>query len=138
MSGIRTAAANIPAAATMSLRRPMYAGAVVGAAALVVCGVLGHIVMGVLVIVGMIMGLVNNRMLQKSIVHEIGNSAPSRKAVGFASAQRLVVLTLIALALGYFVRPDGLGVFFGLALFQFIIIGNTALPVMKERRKHHE
>jgi hypothetical protein len=120
----------------MSLRRPMLVAAVLGVVGLVVSGVLGHIVMGILVIVGMIMGIVNSRMLQKSVAHEVGNAAPSSKAVGFASAQRLVIITVIALALGYFVRPDGLGVFFGLALFQFIVIGNTALPVMKERRKH--
>lgn len=120
----------------MSLRRPLFIAAGAGVIGLVVAGVLGHIVMGILLIVGMVMGMINSRMLQRSIAHEVGHSTPSRKAVGFASAQRLVVITLIALALGYFVRPDGLGVFFGLALFQFIVIGNTALPVMKERRKH--
>ncbi len=120
----------------MSLRRPMLIAAGIGIAALIAAGVLGHIVMGILFLIGMIMGLINTRLLQRAIAREIASANPTRKAVGFASAQRLVVITVIALALGYFVRPDGLGVFFGLAVFQFIIIGNTALPVMKERRKH--
>jgi len=62
--------------------------------------------------------------------------AGGKKAVGFSSVQRLMWITAIAVALGIFVRPDGLGVFFGLAVFQVIIIANTAMPVIKERHNN--
>ncbi|MGH3493702.1 MAG: ATP synthase subunit I [Sciscionella sp.] len=133
---MQAAAAKVPAASMMSLRRPVLIAAVFGIVALVVAGVLGHIVMGILFVIGLLMGTVNARLLQQAVTRELASANPTRKAVGFASAQRLLLIAMIALALGYFVRPDGLGVFFGLAIFQFIIIGNTALPVMKERRNH--
>jgi hypothetical protein len=49
-----------------------------------------------------------------------------------------MVITLLAVAVGIFLRPDGLGVFLGLATFQLIMMVSTVTPVMKERRAHHE
>ena len=134
MSALSAAAANVPAATVVNLRRPMLMAAAVGVVGLVVCGLLGHIVMGILGVVGLGLGLLNTRLLQKSVAKVIASENPSRKAVGFSSVQRLLFITAIAVALGIFVRPDGLGVFFGLAIFQVIIVGNTAMPVLKERR----
>jgi hypothetical protein len=132
---MREAAAKVPAASVMSLRRPLIMAAIVACISLVVTGLLGHIVMGLLIGVGLVLGLFNTRMLQKSVAQVVSSGNPTKRALGIPSAQRLLVVTAIAFALGFFVRPDGLGVFLGLALFQFIIVGNTVVPVMKERRK---
>ena len=136
MSAFRAAAANVPAATVVNLRRPVLIAVAVGVVGLVVCGLLGHIVMGILGVIGMGLGVLNTRMMQKSVAKVIASGNPSRKAVGFSSVQRLMVITAIAVALGIFIRPDGLGVFFGLAIFQVIIIGHTVTPVVKERRSH--
>ena len=74
-------------------------------------------------------------MLQRDVVNVIAKDHPNKKAVGLLSARRLLIVTAIAVALGIFVRPDGLGVFLGLAVYQFINIGHTAMPVLKERRQ---
>lgn len=135
MSAIQAAAANVPAATVLNLRRPVLIAAAVGVVGLVVCGLLGHIVMGILGVVGMGLGLLNTRLLQRSVVKVISSENPSKKAIGASSIPRLLLITALAFALGVFLRPDGLGVFFGLAIFQVIIMGTTAVPVMKERRK---
>lgn len=135
MTSLKDAAANVPASAVMSLRRPLLVSVLVGVAGLVVSALLGHIVMGLLGCVGLGLGLVNTRLLQRDVLNVISRDNPSKKAVGVLSARRLLVITAIAVALGIFVRPDGLGVFFGLAVYQFINIAHTAMPVLKERRQ---
>jgi hypothetical protein len=50
------------------------------------------------------------------------------------SATRLLVITTIGLAIAFAFRPAGLGVVFGLALFQVLLVLTTALPVMKKLR----
>ena len=52
-----------------------------------------------------------------------------------ASAMRLGVITVLALAAAFLVRPEGLGVMFGLALGQVVLVLNTVIPVMKGLRK---
>jgi hypothetical protein len=119
----------------MSLRRPVAIAAAVGAVGLLVCGLFGHIVMGILLVVGLGLGLFNTRLLQRSVVKVISSENPSRTAIGRSSLPRLLLITGLAVALGIFLKPDGFGVFLGLAVFQVIILGTTALPVMKERRQ---
>ncbi len=135
MSAIRAAAANVPAAIVLNLRRPVLVSAGFGVVAIVLGAVLGHIVGAILFCIGMILGVVNARMLQRSVVKVISSENPTKRALTGSSVQRLIVIAAIALALGYFVRPDGLGVFFGLVMFQLIFIAHTLLPVMKERSK---
>jgi ATP synthase I chain len=135
VSAMHAAAANVPAAIVVNLRKPVLIAAGIGVVGLVVCGLLGHIVMGILGVVGMGLGLLNTRLLQKSVVKVIASENPSKSALGRSSVPRLLLITALAFALGIFVRPDGLGVFFGLAIFQVIIMATTAAPVLKERRK---
>jgi hypothetical protein len=135
MTSLRDAAANVPASAVLSLRRPLLIAACIGAAGVIVSALFGHVVMGVLGCIGLGLGLFNSRMLQRDVVNVIAKDNPNKMAVGMLSARRLVIVTGIAVALGIFVRPDGLGVFFGLAVYQFINIGHTAMPVLKERRQ---
>lgn len=131
MSALQEAASNVPAAAVISLRRPLLIALLIGAVGVLVAGLVGHVMMGVLGCVGMLLGLVNARMLQRSVVKVISSDNPTKKALAVSSAQRLMVVTVLALAFGFFLRPDGLGVFLGLAIFQFVMIMHVTLPVMK-------
>ena len=135
MSALQAAAAKVSASTVMSLRRPLLLAAGVGVVGLIVSVVLGHIVMGVLGCIGLGLGLLNSRLLQRDVVKVISKENPTKKAVGTYSARRLLLITLLAVALGIFIRPDGLGVFLGLAAYQFINIAHTALPVVKELRQ---
>jgi hypothetical protein len=135
MPSLSEAAANVPASAVLSLRLPLIVSAVLGAAGLVVSALFGHVVMGILGCIGLGLGLFNTRMLQRDVANVIARDNPNKKAVGLLSARRLAVITGIAVLLGIFVRPDGLGVFLGLAAYQLINVTNTAMPVLKERRQ---
>lgn len=135
MSAIGSAAQNVPAATLISLRRPAIACAVLGVCGVVAALVFGHLPMGILFVVGMGMGMFNARLLQRQVAKIIEGENPTQRKIVGSSTQRLVVLTLIALALGWFVKPDGLGVFIGLAVFQLVFMGNAMLPVMKEYRQ---
>ena len=42
------------------------------------------------------------------------------------SATRLLVITAIGLTIAFVFRPDGLGVLFGLALFQVVLVMSTS------------
>jgi hypothetical protein len=50
------------------------------------------------------------------------------------SATRLLIITMIGLIIAFVFRPPGLGVLFGLALFQVVLVLSTALPVLKKIR----
>ena len=41
-------------------------------------------------------------------------------------------MTVIGLTIAFIFRPQGLGVLFGMALFQVLLVISTALPVMKK------
>ena len=45
------------------------------------------------------------------------------------------MITVIALAIAWLVRPAGIAVFGGLALFQFLAIVSSMLPLIKEIRQ---
>lgn len=130
------AALNVDAAKVMSLRRPLVISVAVGIVGFVVAAVLGHPVMGILGCIGLGLGLFNHRMLQRSVVNAVAKENPTRKALTLSSAQRLLLITLLAVALGIFLRPDGLGVFLGLAVFQVITVTNTLVPVLKGRHQN--
>lgn len=132
---MRAAAANVPAAVVLNLRRPVLVSAGLGVIGIVLGVVFGHPVMGILFFVGLVLGLVNARMLQQQVVRVISTGNATKRAMAGSSLQRLLVIAIISLALSWFIRPDGLGVFFGLVVFQLIFIAHTLLPVMKERRK---
>jgi hypothetical protein len=50
------------------------------------------------------------------------------------SASRLLLITVIGLTVAFVFRPAGLGVVFGLALFQVLLVLSTALPVLNKLR----
>ena len=138
MSGLYAAALNVEAAQVMSLRRPLIVAGILGVAGLVVTTVLGHPVMGILGCIGLGLGVFNHRLLQRSVVKAVSVENPTRKALGVSSMRRLFLITALAVAFGIFLRPDGLGVFVGLAVFQIIVVTNTLVPVLKGRHQANE
>jgi hypothetical protein len=47
---------------------------------------------------------------------------------------RLGIVTMLAFVVGILMRPDGLGVFVGLAVFQIIMLIGAAVPVFRSLR----
>ncbi|HMS76847.1 hypothetical protein [Gordonia sp. (in: high G+C Gram-positive bacteria)] len=121
--------------APTGLRRP---GIIAGVVTVAVVGAsfwLGHPLVGVFFFVGVI-GVFVNAVAVRNVVTVIAAEAnPHKKSLALNSAARLGAITVLALAAAILVRPDGLGVMFGLAVGQVILVLNTVIPVMKGLRK---
>jgi hypothetical protein len=95
---------------------------------------LGHPMVGAFFGVGLLLGLLNALGVQRSVAAITADAHPLKKKMALNSATRLLVITTIGLAIAFVFRPAGLGVVFGLALFQVLLVLTTALPVMKKLR----
>ena len=86
--------------------------------AVAAAGALGHPMVGVFFGVGLLLGLLNALGVQRSVAAITADAHPLKKKMALNSASRLLFITVIGLAIAYVFRPAGLGVVFGLALFQ--------------------
>jgi len=97
-------------------------------------GLLGHVMVGVFFGIGLGLGLVNAVLVQRSVEAITTDAHPLKRKMALNSATRLLVMTVIGLTIAFIFRPQGLGVVFGMALFQVVLVISTALPVMKKIR----
>ena len=94
----------------------------------------GYVRVGAFFTVGLGLGLINALLVQRSVASITASDHPLKKKMALNSATRLLVITAIGLAIAFAFRPLGLGVVFGLALFQVVLVLSTALPVWKKIR----
>jgi hypothetical protein len=123
-----------PVSAAANLRRSAFIGAVLGVVAIVVTSLNGHPLMGIFGFVGIALGAVNNRMLQMSVIAYANDPTMNKKRFRNGVFLRLGGITILAIALGLLLRPDGLGVFAGLAVFQILMLVGAAVPVFRSLR----
>jgi hypothetical protein len=97
-------------------------------------GLLGHVMIGVFFGVGLGLGLLNAVLVQRSVEAITAEAHPLKRKMALNSATRLLMMTVIGLTIAFIFRPQGLGVVFGMALFQVVLVISTALPVMKKIR----
>ena len=95
-------------------------------------GLLGHVMIGVFFGIGLGLGLLNAVLVQRSVDAITADAHPLKSKMALNSATRLLVMTVIGLTIAFIFRPQGLGVVFGMALFQVVLVISTALPVMKK------
>lgn len=106
----------------------------IGAVAIVAGALSAHLMLGVFFGVGLLLGLVNALLVRRSVESITSQDHPLKRSMAVNSASRLAIMTVIALIIAYVFRPAGLGVMFGLALFQVLLVISTALPVWKKIR----
>jgi len=97
-------------------------------------GLLGHPMVGAFFGVGLGLGLLNAILIQRAVDSITAEAHPLKRKMALNSATRLLVMTVIGLTIAFVFRPEGLGVVFGMALFQVVLVVSTALPVMKKLR----
>lgn len=120
--------------AAANLRRSARVAAALAIASIGVLSALGHPWMGVFASLGLVLGALNNRMLQRSVLRYGLDDSISRKQFRRGVLGRLGAVTLLAIGLAVLVRPDGLGVFVGLAVFQILMLIGAAVPVFRSLR----
>lgn len=123
-----------PATAVANLRRSILLSAVLGAVAIGVLSAAGHPLMGIFGCVGLALGAYNNRLLQKSVLRYAMDVTIDKKRFRRGVMGRLAAITMIAIGCAVLVRPDGLAVFVGLAVFHVIMLVGAALPVFRSLR----
>jgi hypothetical protein len=106
----------------------------VTAVAMLAAGLYGHLMVGVFFGIGLLLGLLNALLVRRSVEAITARDHPLKRSMALNSASRLAIITIVGLLIAYVFRPAGLGVVFGLALFQVLLIGSTALPVWKKLR----
>ena len=95
----------------------------------------GHILFGLFFGIGLGLGLINALLVQRSVASITAEALPLKHKMALNSATRLLIITVVGLTIAWFFRlQGGLGVVFGLALFQVILVLSTALPVWKKIR----
>jgi hypothetical protein len=100
--------------------------------AMLAAGLLGHVMVGVFFGIGLLLGLLNALLVQRSVEAITAEAHPLKRKMALNSATRLLVMTVIGLTIAFVFRPQGLGVVFGMALFQVVLVISTALPVMRK------
>jgi hypothetical protein len=107
---------------------------VLTAGATLLAGLAGHPMVGAYFGIGLLLGLLNALLVRRSVGAITAHEHPLKRSMAINSALRLTIITVLGLVIAYVFRPAGLGVVFGLALFQVLLVLTTALPVWKKLR----
>lgn len=123
-----------PVSAVANLRRSARIAAALGVLTIVVSSLIGHPLLGVFTMIGLALGAGNNYLLQKSVRRFAVDSATDKKKLRQGVMVRLGSITLLAFGVALLVRPDGFGIFAGLAVFQVLMLVGAAVPVFRSLR----
>ncbi|MDQ1540686.1 MAG: hypothetical protein QOH29_1412 [Actinomycetota bacterium] len=116
-------------------RRVFVIAAVLAGVGLLVASVLGHVTIGLLLVVGFILGAANNVLTVRSILKFTAAGDPDRKRFAKASLARLGYISLVAAVFLIVFRREGVAVLAGLAVFHLLAALATSVPALKEFRK---
>lgn len=122
-----------PVTATANLRRATVISAGLAVIAIVATSIAGHPLMGIFAALGLALGAVNNRMLQKSVIMR-GTGVYTRKRFNGGVFGRLGLVTLVSFGTALLIRPDGLATVAGVAVFHALMLVGAATPVFRSLR----
>ena len=115
------------------LKRTVFSAIGVGTIALVVAGLLGHLVFGVGVCIGLLLGVVNVRLItqQTAKASESKRAKPIR-ALASLTLFRLGATTLVIVVLAVVTTQLGFGAVGGVAVFYFVFLANLIVPLLRK------
>lgn len=123
-----------PVTMAADLRRVSLLAAILGVAGMVVAVLVGRPWMGAFAVLGLLLGLLNAILVRRSAARFAIVDSPRKSTFAVSALGRLALITMLAFVFVLFVRPDGLGVFVGLAAFQLLMIGVGLVPLLKDLR----
>ncbi|WP_040765683.1 ATP synthase subunit I [Tsukamurella sp. 1534] len=95
----------------------------------------GHVWFAAWFFLGGLLALLNAKLAVIKVSIATAEEEPRKVPVAVNSMVRLGVVSAIGLVVAYFLRPEGLGVIFGLAVGQIVLVLNTVIPVLKGLRQ---
>lgn len=123
-----------PPVTRATFRRSAIAAAVVAVIALAVLVPMGLGLYAVFGAVGLGLGVLNSWLVMRAVAN-FAATQPSKAAFSRTVLGRLALITALAFGCALLFRPTGLGVFAGLAVYQFIAVASSMVPLIKEIRK---
>lgn len=85
---------------------------------------------------GIALGLANHVVTEFWLLRLISSGKePTRQRIAASTFVRLVVISVVAVAIAVAFWPDGIGLLLGLAIFRLIALVMTGLPLLKELTK---
>lgn len=113
-------------------RRTMLGALAVGVLGLVVLLLFSQTWAALGLCVGIALGIGNFRLIVRSVL-KVGRRADAnkRRPLAMNTLGRLMTMTVVALVLAWVKPPLGLGIIGGLALFQFLLLGNVTRSMLK-------
>ena len=123
-----------PVDAAANLRRSTIVASALGLVSIVVLAFYGHPFAGMFGCLGLALGALNNRMLQRSVLRYAEHETIRKLEFSRRVFARLALITVVAFGCALLLRPDGLGVFVGLAVFQLLMLVGAAVPVFRSLR----
>lgn len=116
------------------MRRTLVAAGALAVAALVAGVVLGYPVVGAGVVAGLALGSLNGLGMRRMVGNAVATEA-SKRAMAGASISRLGLITAGVFILFLVDQRAGLGSLVGLALFQMVILANSARILLRQLRR---
>jgi O-antigen/teichoic acid export membrane protein len=113
-------------------RRTVIGALVIGIVGLAVCMLLNATLVGLGLCVGLALGILNFRMVQRAVV-KAGDRAEEnrRRPLALNTLARLGAVSVVALGFLFLSFDLGLGVMGGLAVFELLLLANVARSMMK-------
>jgi hypothetical protein len=123
----------LPAVAFRPVRLLVVCAAIT-ALAILAATWLSHPMFGLFFGVGLTTGLGNALLVRRAARRITAAAHPLKKQMAVNSSLRLMAVTVITLGVAFVFRPEGLGMVFGVALFQVLLVFTTAVPVWRAMR----
>jgi hypothetical protein len=122
---------SLPQISTVA-RRTVLVGMAVGVVALALGVVVGYPLVGLGVCLGLALALGNFRLISRATLKAAASERPdNRRPLAFNALGRLGLISVVALAITFFVRQLGFGTLVGLALFQFALLANVVVAMLR-------
>jgi len=119
-------------------RRTALVALGLGIIALVASTVVGYFLFGLGVCIGLAMALGNFRLIARATAKAAASArVDKRRPLVTNTLGRLGLISVIALVLAWLVRPLGFGAIVGLAIFQFTLLANVLVILLRDPAMQH-
>ena len=114
-------------------RKTIVVAVVLAVASYWVLGQLGEWTLAGCISGGVGLALLNHLATEYWLLRIItSGEQPTRNKLAVSTLLRLLVLSVVAIGVAALFWPDGIGLFFGLAIFRLIALVITTVPLLKE------
>jgi hypothetical protein len=123
---------SLPQISTVA-RRTVLVGLAFGVLSLAVGAFVGYPLVGLGICLGLALAVGNLRMISRATVKAATSTRPDkRRPLAVNTLGRLGVISVVALGITFFVRQLGFGTLLGLALFQFALLANVVIAMLRD------